>query len=144
MSSDEINDFTYIRPGYISQDRHCDTLVSAFTGIVPGDSVLPPRWKYTTQEAFVAEFGKQGLCLWAKAMNSHLLLIAGVKVLRIWTDTHKHCYVDIRDNLSGSVSAEPIPAGNVRKCKPFTQRTKVTNIEDMKKLALETKRIHGI
>jgi len=147
MSGNDLEDMSYNRLGYFDQGRYSDELVASFTTILPGDGVLPHRWVYTTPEEFVATFGVLGVVVWAKARSSHLLLIGGQKILRIWTDMSNACYVDLRDNLVGCFGmehTEAIPAGNLRKCKPFTRRKKIYTVEDMERLARCTKRIHGV
>jgi hypothetical protein len=89
--------------------------------------------------------------LWAPASSSHLLLIAGQKVLRIWTDSAKHCYVDLSDSLASYLSTavkfssvEDIPPGNVRKCKPLTKRIRVWQKFHANAIVEAVKRVYGL
>lgn len=134
----------YLRYGYYNQDRHSDALVSAFVSELPGDGILPARWRYDSHGAFLALYSELGDILWAKSSNSHLLVVFGQKVLRIWTDAKHHCLVEAQSHILTGWPVSAIPDSNKRKSAPFTQRVKITTTEDMYSLAVTTKRVYGI
>lgn len=150
----DVEDFLYYRVGYVDQGRKSDLLLAGFLRLLPGDGRLPLRWHYRSHERFLAKHGHLGLILWAASNNSHLLMINGFHILRIWTDTADSCWVDLADNLAGSLSqptpmkrkgeVQDIPAGNAKKCKPFTKRVKVWQQFQMQGLADLVKRIYGL
>lgn len=145
-----LEDLRYHRTGYFSQGRKSDTLLALFLEHLPGDGELPKRWHYRGQAAFQKRYGELGHMLWAPARSSHLLLMGGHKVLRVWMDTVNSCYVDLNDVLAGELSSqtdmvvESIPAGNTRKCKPFAQRVKVDQQFQVLKVIKAVKRIYGL
>lgn len=134
----------YLRYGYYDQERHSDLLISTFVTHIPGDGTLPARWRYDSLDAFLNLYGELGAILWAKSSNSHLLVVNGQKILRIWTDAKKHCWVDAQTHILTGYPAEAIPDNNVRKSAPFSQRVKITTTKDMYSLAVTTKRVYGI
>lgn len=132
MEAETIDDLKYVRVGYVDQNRKSDHLLASVLRQLPGDGRLPLRWHHRGSAAFVKKYGHLGVVLWAPALNSHLLLIQGQKAVRIWTDTATHCQVDISDGIVGQLRGtklfdeiKDIPAGNVRKCKPFTKRVRI-------------------
>ncbi len=135
----------YSRYGYIDQGRHCDKLLSTFVEQVPGDGHLPSRWRYYDNAQFVHSYGHLGVVLWAASYNSHLLLVGGTKVIRIWTDAKAHCWVEGVDHVMSEVAPlEQVPAKNARKSKPFVVRKKITDPTDISALAKRVNMIYGI
>lgn len=147
---EDIEDFRYHRVGYVDQGRKSDHLLSVFLGLIPGDGRLPLRWHYRSHESFLSKHGYLGFILWAASNNSHLLMINGFHVLRIWHDTANACYVDLADNVAAGIDprvragVETIPAANAKKSKPFTKRIKVWQQWQMQALAETVKRIYGL
>ena len=148
----DIEDFRYQRVGYINQGRKSDILLAVFLDLMPGNK-LPLRWHYRSPESFLRKHGHLGAVLWAASNNSHLLLMHGQQVLRIWHDTAKACYVDIADNVYGSLNSvnaslfskvEDIPEANWKKSKPFTKRIKVWQQWQMKALHDAVMRTYGL
>ena len=151
MAKVEIDEeYKYARTGYVDQGRKSDQVLATVLAHLPGNGRLPLRWHHHGAEAFQKRHGHLGLVLWAPASNSHLLLIAGQKVLRIWMDTANHCYVDLNANLAAYLSTatfskvEDIPAGNVRKCAPFTKRMKIWQNFHAVAIIDAVKRIYGL
>jgi hypothetical protein len=140
----------YARYGYVPSGKKVDALLSVLLEQIPGDGRLPARWKHYDQQSFQDKYGHLGTVLWAPASSSHLLLVGGCKVLRFWTTTTTHAYVDISDVLASQLSQKPfaeisnIPAGNVRKCKPFTQRIRVHQKFHVLELAKVVRYIYGL
>lgn len=148
---DELEDqYRYARTGYVNLSRKSDFTLSAVLALLPGEGKLPLRWHYKGDAAFVAKHGALGNVLWAAASSSHLLLIGGQKVLRIWTDTAMHCKVDLSPQLAGVLTGVPtfvvkdIPAGNARKCKPFVHRTRIWQQHQAATLVETVKRTYGL
>lgn len=145
----DLEDLKYHRTGYFDQGRKSDSLLAFFLGHLRSDGVLPKRWKYTDQESFQRLYGSNGHALWAPARSSHLFLLGGHKVLRIWTDTVNSCYVDLNDVVAGELSSSgveisEIPKGNTRKCKPFTKRVKIEHQYQAAQIVKVVKRIYGL
>lgn len=150
----DIDDFRYQRVGYIDQGRKSDKLLAGFLGLMPGDGRLPLRWHYRSHDSFLRKYGHLGRILWAASTNSHLLMINGFHVLRIWHDTANSCYVEIAANVYGSLNAlnhgtllnqvESIPEANWKKSKPFTMRVKVWQQWQMKALHDAVMRTYGL
>lgn len=135
----------YQRIGYVDLGRHCDKLLSNFTQNLPGDNYLPARWRFGSLSNFCAKYSHLGLCLWAASYNSHLLVINGHRIVRIWTDAKNHCWVDgLAHVFLPSMLLENIPKKNIRKSVPFTVRTKIIAPQDMVDLALNIRHIHGV
>lgn len=146
----DLEDLRYHRTGYFDQGRKSDSILAFFLGHLRGDGQLPKRWRYHGQESFQRLYGDLGHVLWAPARSSHLLLLGGHKVLRIWTDTSNSCFVDVNDVVAGELSRtsqmtiEVIPKGNMKKCKPFTRRVKVEHLYQAKLVVQAVKRIYGM
>lgn len=146
----DIEDFRYHRMGYVNQGRKSDVLLTVFLDLMPGDGRLPLRWHYRSYERFLKKHGHLGHILWAAAGSSHLLLINGFHVLRIWHDTENSCYVDLADNLCGNLQSsllarvESIPVTNAKKSKPFTKRIKIWQQWQMKALHDAVMRTYGL
>lgn len=131
-------DFKYIRTGYIPGERNADTLVQYMTDRLPGDGVLPHRWRWLSQESFVSRYGDLGMLLWAKAASYHMLMFNGHHILRLWTDSADTCVVDLCDSIARTLDGtqptlqvEDIPESCYRKCKPFKKRTRVSTTEEL-------------
>lgn len=146
----DVEEFRYTRMGYIDRGRKSDQLLASFLSLLPGDGRLPLRWHYRSHARFQRVHGTLGRVLWAAAGSSHLLMVNGFHALRIWHDTAASCYVDIATNVLGATDAqiqaiaEVIPAANARKCKPFTQRVKVTYLWQMQDLVKAVKKTYGL
>lgn len=146
----DVENLRYFRVGYFDRGRKSDSLLAFFLDHLPGDGEMPKRWRYHGQESFQRNYGHLGHVLWSPARSSHLLLLGGHKILRIWTDVNNSCLVDINDVLAGELSrttqltVEDIPAGNARKCAPFTKRIKVEHLFQMKLIVEAVKRIYGL
>jgi hypothetical protein len=87
--------------------------------------MLPP-------EEFVQVYGLGPK--WSRTQSYHLFLYDGVPLYRVWTNTSADfVWVDLDSTLAASLASyftiEPIPAGNLKKCKPFTRRIKATSAD---------------
>ena len=139
----------YIRTGYIDRGRWSDVLVQEFVSQIPGDGELPHRWRHNDLDSFLSEYGDRGSILWAKSFNSHLLMIHGHHILRIWTDVKDSCWVDLhptvgtRPVIAAHMDCDNVPE-NSRKSKPFKHRAKIRTKEDMNIIAAEVKMIWGL
>lgn len=145
----DLEDLRYHRIGYFDQGRKSDVLLAFFLGHLRSDGVLPKRWRYTDQASFQRLYGSKGHALWAPARSSHLYLLGGHKILRVWTDASNSCYVDLNEVVAGELSLnglapELIPAGNTRKCKPFLKRVKIEHQYQALKIVNAVKRIYGL
>jgi len=128
-------DFKYIRTGYISGDRQADAIVTAMTDLLPGDGVMPSRWRWDCQDSFLAKYSDLGVLLWAKAASYHMLILSGTHLFRIWTDSANTCVLDLNDSLALSIAqkgfeVEDIPESCDRKCKPFQKRTRLSTVDE--------------
>lgn len=145
-----LDNYKYIRTGYVDLGRKCDVLLAALLEQIPGEGKLPLHWHHRSPAEFQKKHGHRGTVLWAPASSSHLLLIAGQKVMRVWTDSVRTCYVDVNDTIANSLSTVafakvvPIPAGNARKCLPFTKRIKLAQNFQMVELAKVVRNTYGL
>lgn len=144
-----IEDFRYLRTGYISDDRDVDVLVAHLVEQVPGDGVLPPRWRWGTQERFLTTYGDPGPVIWSKTASFHMLMLNGMHTFRLWTDSATTCVVDLADGVaaglkSKGVSVEDIPESCDRKCKPLTQRCRMSTTKDIDLLIETVEHIYGV
>lgn len=144
-------EYRYARTGYIKQDRRSDHVLAAILEQLPGDGRLPKRWHHRDIASFQKRYSNRGIVLWAAASSSHLLLINGHKVLRVWLDTARHCQVDLNDALATYLSSAvtfskvvDIPAGNVRKCKPMTKRIRIWQQFHAKAITDAVKVVYGL
>ena len=144
-------EYKYARTGYVNQGRRSDHVLSTILEQLPGDGRLPLRWHHRDVASFQKRYGSYGTVLWAAASNSHLLLINGHKVLRIWLDAAQHCQVDLNEPLAVYLSSAvsfskivDIPAGNVRKCKPMTKRIRIWQKFHAIALMDAVKRVYGL
>lgn len=151
MAAETIDDLKYVRVGYVDQNRKSDHLLASVLRQLPGDGRLPLRWKYSDVPSFVKKYGELGSVLWAPALNSHLLVVNGHKIVRVWTDTATHCQVDLNDAIVAGLTGTKlekeiadIPAGNVRKCKPFTKRVRIHQQFQANILVDAIKRTYGL
>lgn len=150
MNDDLLTDLRWKRVGYINQGRKSDTLVETATQALPGDGVLPLRWKWVAADAFVTRYGCLGKVLWSKTGSYHLLMVNGFHILRVWHDTAHKCLVDVNDALVNSLFSsptwvvKPIPHATLKKCKPLTMRVEVKSELDMMAIIMEVKRIYGL
>lgn len=145
-----LEDLKYVRVGYVDQGRTSDHLLASMLRRLPGDGRLPLRWFHRSHTQFLEKYAHLGAVLWAGAINSHTLLINGFKIIRVWTDTPGHCQVDICDTLVTHLQGtklnaiKDIPAGNVRKCKPFTKRVTVSQQFEVNVLMEAIERAYGV
>ena len=144
MPRDDEDDMRWTRVGFINQGRFCDSMASYVYARAKGPT-LPNHWTYKTPDAFVEEFGT-GI-RWAKAGSYHCLYANGVPVFRIWTDTkanHTLCDVSnpIAHALCGVVDVFPVKKGSLAKCRPFTQRFKLTSEAEADALLWVAKEIY--
>ena len=126
-----LDDLKYLRVGYTNRDFIPDRILSTIVSQIPGDGKLPARWGHRGVDKFLSTYGHLGAILWAAASSSHLLLVNGHHVIRVWTDSCRKCYIDINDTIASHLARtalviESIPEGNVRKCRPFTKRIVIT------------------
>lgn len=146
----DLEDLKYFRTGYQDLGRKSDFLLKDFLREMPGDGKLPAHWHYRSVQHFQKKYGKLGMIVWAAATNSHLLLINGQRVLRIWMDVAESCWIDITDSVDAGLKfhswgqTEEIPAGNAKKSKPFTKRIKVTQRYQMRDVAQAVRRAYGL
>lgn len=140
----------YSRVGYINLSRPVDSLVGAFVSCLPDDvGMLPPRWKYFGQEAFLKKYGHLGTTLLAKAANSHTVVCRGIKAARFWTDASHSAKVQVCDSLipildSAGIVAEDIPASNLRKSNGFTRQVKITKEAEARVIALVIRKVFDV
>lgn len=151
MIEDELEDcYRYARTGYVSLGRQSDHVLAAILAKLPGDAKLPVRWHYRDLASFLKRHGQLGTILWAAASSSHLLLINGQKIMRVWTDSARHCHVDISDALAAHLHASSfckmtsIPVGNARKCKPFTKRIRIWQKFQAESLVAAIRSVYGL
>ena len=146
----DLEDLKYFRTGYQDLGRKSDFLLKDFLREIPGDGTLPSHWHYRSLAHFQKKYGNLGMVVWASASNSHLLLINGQRVLRIWMDVDSSCWVDIGDSVDSGLRfyswgiSETIPAGNAKKSKPFTKRIKVTQRYQMRDIAQAVRTAYGL
>lgn len=151
MSSEEYSedDFKYLRVGYINTDTHVDKIIEQVTDAIPGDGVLPARWRWGSLEKFDENHGHLGVILWSKAASYHLMLIAGNHVMRLWTDTPATCIVDLAQNVAAVLGSkgftiEDIPLSCERKCKPLIKRVRIHTAEEADELISSVKQTYGV
>jgi len=149
----DAEDFRYTRVGYVDQGRKSDLLLATFLELLPGNNRLPLHWHYRSHDHFLKKYKHLGPVLWAAANNSHLLVVNGFRVLRIWTDTSNSCWVDLEDKIADQLSqsslnrkgeVQDIPSGNAKKSQPFTKRIKVRQKFQMHAIADIVKRTYGL
>ncbi len=142
----------YTRTGYVDQGRKSDELLAAFLKEIPGDGYLPARWRTDSDTQFMADYGYLGTVLWSASYSAHLLVVGGgtklivptgTKILRIWTDAKRHCWVESQPHVLQGL-LQPIPEKNIRKSKPFLVRQKFTTTEDISALAKRVRMMYGI
>lgn len=148
---DPEKDFRYLRPGHVNLERPCDEFVTYATKLLPGSGVLPTRWRYVSKESFQRRHEDLGPVVWAKTASYHMLLINGVHVFRIWTDSPQTALCDVEDTLSDVLGGKTIgfevmdiPPKTRRKTKPFTKRIRITSKKDVKQLLLATLIVFGL
>ncbi len=144
-----VEDFKYLRVGYSPRDRNADAIVTAITDLFPGDGIMPQRWRWDSQDSFLKRYGDLGILLWAKAASYHLLMVNGVHVFRIWTDSANTCVADLNESFARIVAAkgfdvEDIPESCDRKCKPLTKRTRLVTVNDGVKLMEVASEMYGL
>ena len=132
----------YHKWGYIQGEDHSDLLLKTFLQELPAEFYLPTNWKYHSQQSFIDRFSQFGIIIWSASTTSHLLLISGVRVLRIWTDAKKHCWVDSFPHILQTY--ESIPCKNSKKSAPFEVRRKILTTEEMYSLAKHVKMVYGV
>lgn len=145
--SDEFtdDDFKYLRTGYIPGDRQADAIVSAMTDLFPGEGIMPSRWRWDSQDKFLEKYASLGRLLWAKTASYHLLMLNGLHICRVWTDSANTCVLDVNDNLARSLSdVEDIPESCDRKCKPFSKRTRLYSVDQAKTFMELVSKTYGI
>lgn len=146
----DLEDLRYFRTGYQDLGRKSDFLLKDFLREMPGDGKLPSHWHYRSLAHFQKKYSALGMIVWAAASNSHLLLINGQRVLRIWLDVDNSCWVDANDSVVSGLmfyswgACEDIPAGNAKKSKPFTKRIKVTQRYQMRDIAQAVRTAYGL
>lgn len=142
-------EYKYKKTSYVDRGRKCDQLLALFISQFSAGT-LPTHWANRDQEAFLARYENLGDFVWASSVSCHLLLYRGSYVFRVWTDVAKHCYVDVSDLLAGRIVREPtllitaIPSGAARKCRPFTQRVRVYNEQQVALLCSYVKEVYGL
>lgn len=146
----DLEDLRYFRTGYQDLGRKSDFLLKDFLREIPGDGTLPTHWQYRSLTHFQKKYAALGMIVWASATNSHLLLINGQRVLRIWMDVVHSCWIDITDQVDSGVKyhswgqIQEIPAGNAKKSKPFTKRVKVSERYQMRDVAQAVRTAYGL
>lgn len=139
-------DFRYLRTGYFDRDRHTDSLVEHLIATYPGDGVLPQRWRWTSQEAFMERYGYLGTLIWSKTASFHMMMFNGLHIFRLWTDSANSCVLDVNDTIAPHLkqSVEEIPDSCDRKCKPLTKRVRVFSVEDFNSILEIVHNIYGL
>ena len=69
-------------------DTFPDAVAKALYIVIPPTNPnknLPIYWFYTTQEAFLNQFKNLGLVVWSRRSSYHMLVINGIRVMRLWT-----------------------------------------------------------
>jgi len=146
----DLEDLKYFRTGYQDLGRKCDFLLKDFLREIPGNGQMPKHWHYRSLAHFNKKYSHLGMLVWASSTNSHLLLINGHRVLRIWTDVDESCWVDINDPVNSGMQVYSwgqtvaIPKGNAKKSAPFTKRIKVTQRYQMRDIAQAVRNTYGL
>lgn len=138
----------YTRAGHINLERPCDEFVQVACSLLPGTGVLPNRWRWISRESFRTRFKHLGPVVWAKTASYHMLLINGIYVFRIWTDSTQTALCDVSDELAASLEKHfevfDVPEKARTKTKPLTQRFRIKSKKDVKKLILQTILTYGL
>lgn len=131
----DVPDFSYVRLGYLPTGTKSDELTSHLVRRIPGHAELPLRWHYKSQAWFMEKYGHLGTVIWSKSCSSHLLLINGWHVIRLWHDKKYSSYVDLNEPIAAQVhtrlDVEAIPVKNAKKSKPLTKRCKITETDEL-------------
>lgn len=143
-SEPDLEDLKYFRTGYQDLGRKSDFLLKDFLRELPGDGQLPKHWHYRSLEHFQKKYGNLGMIVWAASTNSHLLIINGHRVLRIWTDVDNSCWVDVNTQIASRQVVIPIPKGNYKKSAPFTYRIQISQRHQVASLVKAVKDIYGL
>lgn len=148
MTAELEDEYKYGRSGYYSKGNHSDLLLSYLTSKVKTTGTLPKRWFYVEPSSFIKRYGHLGNVLWAASSSSHTLLLNGNKLFRLWTDAKNHCFLDLNpllaDKCAFTLDVGDIPAGNIKKCKPFKKRTLITTLKQLQELLIAIKGIYGV
>lgn len=144
-----IDDLKYMRVGYINNSTHVDSIIDAVTKAIPGEGVLPHRWRWGSLDKFIRKYGDLGKILWAKTASYHLLMINGHHSMRLWTDTPATCIIDLALNVATMLSSmgftiEDVPESCERKCKPLNKRVRIYSIEEAERLVTAIKQTYGV
>lgn len=143
-------DFKYLRTGYIPGDRNADAIVASLTEEFPGDGVMPQRWRWDSRDSFLSKYSELGDLLWSKAASYHMMILSGLHLFRIWTDSANTCVLDLSDTLAITVAKymgleiEDIPDSCYRKCKPFKKRTRISSIGEAKSFVDVLEKTYGL
>lgn len=141
-------DFKYLRTGYIAGERNADVLVKFMTGLLEGDGILPPRWRWIDHDYFTEKYGDLGTLLWSKAASYHMMMYNGHHILRLWTDSANTCVLDLCEPLAvtlhSAIPVEDIPESCYRKCKPFKKRTRVSTEGELRRVLEQARTIYGL
>lgn len=129
----------YRRIGYVDQGRKSDKLAQYAFSLLPGAD-MPPRFNIRSREAFLAKFGDLGAVVWSRSASSHLLILKGYYVFRIWTATGNPV-TDIADPLIGPMRerfdvSDEVGPGIYRKITPMKRRITLSTEEDVDFLVL--------
>lgn len=130
----------YLRPGHIDQSRPVDKLVSRLREIFPSAVELPTRWNWVSRESFRSRYDKSPFYI-ANTASYQMLIVDGIKMLRLWTDSPNSAIVDIHDDLYNFIKNEEsfskklkptqAPKSVYRKTKPFTKRITIASKKDL-------------
>lgn len=137
----------YDRLGHINHGRLCDDIATRAFDALPGQ-ILPKRWKYKDDEAFVEQFGADPC--WSVTKSYHCYIIKGHHAFRIWTNSEaKHTWVDISvvyttPLMNWGVDVYEIPEGSRKKCAPLIHRAKMTSTHDIDALIAQTRAMWGL
>lgn len=138
MPREDEDDLRWVRAGHIDQGRLCDRLVTHAVRALHGQT-MPARWRMGVDRL-------PGVA-WSRTTSYHMLLVNGNPVFRIWTNTDAdYAWTDVQHTLCPNIVAdvEPIPSGNLKKCKPFVWRFKLQTEEEVDLLIADVRWRYGL
>lgn len=145
-----MSDVSFKELPFFYGDSNTDNLARIAYNILPSSSkdVLPKKWFWRDHVYFTKKYSHLGMIVWSRTHSSHMLLINGFPVLRIWTVNPHKARVELTQSvffaLQSKLENPQILQSKWHKTKMYYGAYQITTEEQIGLIMKEVIRIYGL
>jgi hypothetical protein len=131
-------------------ESNTDNLAKIAYNLLPPSSedTLPKKWFWRNQVWFTKKYGHLGAIVWARSHSSHMLLINGNPVLRIWTVNPDTSRIELNQavfsSLNNKLGNPKVLQSKWHKTRMYYGSYSITTKEQVQVIMQEVGKIYGI